>query len=115
MDLDFQFQMATPVYRPIRMPPISPTPIIIPDIILIVPIWDGAVTRGINITTTTITIGGTIDQVIIIKDTPMAINGTTSVTITENTIETITGVATRDANCDDKLIVRTGGKVGRAN
>ena len=97
------------------MPPIGPTPIIL-DIILIVPIWDGAVTGDTNlITTTTITIGGTIDQGIIIKDTPMAINGTTSVTITENTIEATIGGVTMDAKGDDKLIVWIDGQTGRAN
>ena len=95
------------------MTTIDPTPIIIPDIILIVPIWDGAVIGGI--TTITISIGATISRVIITKTTPMAINGAINVTAMVNTIETIIGGVTMYANGDDKLIVRTGGKVGRAN
>ncbi|MEE8207105.1 MAG: hypothetical protein V3T82_09160 [Nitrospinaceae bacterium] len=95
------------------MTTIDPTPIIIPDIILNVPIWDGAVIGGI--TTLTISIGATISRVIITKTTPMAINGAINVTAMVSTIETIIGGVTMDANGDDKLIVRTGGKVGRAN
>lgn len=107
--------MVTPVYRPSRITTISPTPIIIPNIILTVPIWDGAVTRDINITTIIISIGVTIDQVIITKATLMAINETINVVATVNTMEAINGRVTMDANGDDKLIVRTGRKVGRVN
>lgn len=107
--------MVTPVYRPSRITTISTTPIVIPNIILTVPIWDGAVTRDINITTIIISIGVTIDQVIITKATLMAINETINVVATVNTMEAINGRVTMDANGDDKLIVRTGRKVGRVN
>jgi len=106
--------MAARVFRLSGMTTIDPTPIIILDIILIVLIWDGAVIGDINIITS-ISIGVTIDQVIIIKTTLMAINEAINVTATVSTIETIIAGVTMDTNGDDKLIIRTGGKVGRAN
>ncbi len=112
-DSCFRFPIAATVYRLSGMTTIDPTPIIIPDIILNVPIWDGAVIGGI--TTITISMGATISRVIITKTTPMAINGAINVTAMVSTIEIIIGGVTMDANGDDNLIVRTGGKVGRAN
>ncbi len=112
-DSYFRFPIAAPVYRLSGMTTIGPTPITIPDIIQTVLIWDGAVIGGI--TTLTISIGATISRVIITKTTPMAINEAINVTDMVSTIETIIGGVTMDANGDDKLIVRTGGKVGRVN
>ena len=100
------------------MTTIGPTPIIIPNIILTVLIWDGAVTRGINtaiMITISIGVTITIGQVIITKTPTMAITETINVVATVNTIETIIGRATMDANCDDKLIIGTGRQMGRAN
>ncbi len=94
------------------MTTIGPTPII-PNIILTVLIWAGAVIGGINITT--INIGVTINQVIITKNTTMAINVAINVAVTGTTAETIIGRVTMNANGGDKLIVRTGGQMDRAN
>jgi hypothetical protein len=108
--------MATLVFRPSRLTTIGPT-LIIPDIILIVLIGDGAVIGDIiiTVTTTIISMGVIIDQVIITKTTTMAINAAINVEAMVNTMETVIGRVTMDPACDDKLIARTGGQMGSEN
>jgi len=105
--------MAIPVYRPSHITTISHIPII-PDIIRAVLIWDGAVIQG-TIIITSIGIGTTIDQVIIITNTIMASDEDINRVAMVDTIETITGRANVEANGFDKLIDRNGGQMGRVN
>jgi len=104
--------MAIPVYRPSHITTISRIPII-PDIIRAVLIWDGAVIQG-TIIITSIGIGTTIDQVII-TNTIMAIDEDINRVAMVDTIGTITGRATVEANGFDKLNARNGGQMGRVN
>jgi hypothetical protein len=92
---------------------IGPTPIIL-DIILIVPIWDGAVIGGINSTPITISIGVIIDQVIITRSTIMAINEAINGIVMVNTVGTVNDRVTTHANGDGKLIIMTDG-MGKGN
>jgi len=101
--------MAIRVIRPTYLTTIDPT-LILPDIILTVLIWDGVVTRGINIAPITIiSIGATIDQVIIARNTIMAISEAINGIAMVNTIENIVGKVTMHNNGGDKLAARIGG------
>jgi hypothetical protein len=98
--------MATPVFRPSRITIIGPTPTIIPVIIQIALIWDGAVIKATNITVI-INIGFIPDQALIIKAAIIIIGEAISVMTTVNAAGTLIGTA--DANGGVSSIVWTDG------